>query len=65
MVVAERSAMNGSDASEELDVLAHAFENSPNKLSATALELYMTQKCLTEGHGAATAMGIHAAFADY
>jgi hypothetical protein len=46
-------------------VLAKAFENPPNMYSATALELYLVQKCFTENLGKSTAQGIHAAFADY
>ncbi|KAJ7926602.1 hypothetical protein B0H13DRAFT_2229378 [Mycena leptocephala] len=46
-------------------LLEKAFEGPPNKHSAMALELYLTQKCVVEGRGKSTAEGIHGAFADY
>ncbi|KAJ7027994.1 hypothetical protein C8F04DRAFT_1212262 [Mycena alexandri] len=49
----------------DIDLLAKAFEGSPNKHSVYALELYMTQKCVVENLGKSTAEGIHGAFAKY
>lgn len=45
----------------DTDLLAKAFE-TPNKYSVTALELYLVQKCFTEGFGKSTSDGIHGAF---
>jgi len=48
----------------ETDGLEKAFDdNKPNRYSATALELFLTQKCLSEGNGLSTAHGIQAAWA--
>lgn len=41
--------------------LSKAFD-IPNKYSTLALELYLTQKCFTEGFGKSTSDGIHGAF---
>ncbi|KAJ7616035.1 hypothetical protein FB45DRAFT_1106987 [Roridomyces roridus] len=46
-------------------LLAKALDGPPNKHSALALELFLTQKCFTEGLGKSTADGIHGAFADH
>jgi hypothetical protein len=53
----------GRDTTADLEALAHAFNKIPNHYSATALELFIVQKCLTEGKGESTAVSIHAAFA--
>jgi hypothetical protein len=46
-------------------VLAKAFDNGPpNKYSALALEMFIVQKCYTEGCGKDTADGIFSAFAE-
>lgn len=51
---------------QETDGLGEAFNaNRPNKYSAIALELFLTQKCLHEGRGTSTANGIHAAWTSY
>jgi hypothetical protein len=56
------SSMDGLDT----NVLEKAFDdNQPNEYSATALELYLTEKCFNEGHGKSTANGIHSAWADH
>lgn len=47
------------------DLLAKAFDAPPNKLSATALELFLIEKCLHKGLGEGTGISIHAAFAWY
>ena len=48
------------------DELEKAFDKpAPNKYSATALEMYLVQKCFTDGLGTSTAEGIHGAFAAY
>lgn len=49
----------------DTELLAKAFQGTPNKYSAMALELYLAQKCVVEGHGKSTAEGIHGAWADY
>lgn len=49
----------------DTNLLEKAFEGPPNKHSAMALELYLTQKCVVEGCKKSTADGIHGAFADY
>ena len=51
--------------SSELQELANAFDVIPNTQSVRALELYITQKCFTEGCGGNTASGIHAGFKRY
>lgn len=45
------------------DELERAFENPPNRHSALALELFLVQKCFTEGHTVSTADGIYGGFA--
>jgi hypothetical protein len=66
-VVKERLE-NGED-SESMEIptdkLAKAFDKPPNKYSTVALEMYLVQKCFTEGLGTSTADGIHGAFAAY
>ena len=52
-------------SSSELQELAGAFDVIPNTQSVRALELYITQKCFTEGCGGNTASGIHAGFKRY
>jgi hypothetical protein len=47
------------------DLLEKAFDNPPNKYSAVALELFITQKCIVENLGKSTAQGIHGAFAKH
>lgn len=42
-------------------ILSKAF-GIPNQYSTLALELYLTQKCFTEGFGKSTSDGIHGAF---
>ncbi|KAJ7611843.1 hypothetical protein FB45DRAFT_843944 [Roridomyces roridus] len=49
----------------DTDLLEKALEGPPNKHSAAALELFITQKCVVEGCKKSTADGIHGAFADY
>lgn len=48
-----------------IDSFKAVFNNPPNKHSATALELFLVQKCFTEGLKEGTADGIHAAFTEY
>ncbi|KAJ7500182.1 hypothetical protein B0H11DRAFT_2155556 [Mycena galericulata] len=48
----------------ETDVLSKAFDK-PNKHSAYALELYLVQTCIVEGHGKSACEGIHGAFAKH
>ncbi|KAJ7027695.1 hypothetical protein C8F04DRAFT_1212340 [Mycena alexandri] len=63
----EREKKEPSCLTDGIDVnlLAKAFDGSPNKHSVYALELYMTQKCVVENLGKSTAEGIHGAFAKY
>lgn len=54
------------DASEDdinPTLLALAFDDTPSRYSATALEMYITHKCISQGCKESTATGIHAAFA--
>ncbi|KAJ7604103.1 hypothetical protein DFH06DRAFT_1255244 [Mycena polygramma] len=44
----------------DTDLLAKALEGTPNKHSAIALELCITQKCIVEGLSKSTAEGLHA-----
>ncbi|KAJ6497259.1 hypothetical protein DFH09DRAFT_945625 [Mycena vulgaris] len=53
------------DQGIDTELLAKAFQKPPNKYSAVALELYITQKCVVEGLGKSTCEGIHGAFAKY
>ena len=64
-VIAQHRTKDG-DNQTETDKLAKAFnDNKPNKYSAIALELVLTQKCLSEDNGISTAEGIQGAFGDY
>jgi len=45
------------------DELEKAFDRPPNRYSAMALEMFLVQKCFTDGLGYSTAVGIHGAFA--
>jgi hypothetical protein len=46
--------------------LAEAFDDDkPNKYSVTALELYLTKKCMNKGHRKSTASGIHGTFTSF
>ncbi|KAJ7873996.1 hypothetical protein B0H14DRAFT_3556286 [Mycena olivaceomarginata] len=49
----------------DTNLLEKAFDKPPDKYSAVALELYLTQKCIVEGLGRSTAEGIHGAFSKY
>ncbi len=68
-LVKRRQAEGG--ASDELDdvntdELERAFDDEkPNRYSVMALELFLTEKCLNEGHGKSTANGIHGAWARF
>ncbi|TFK49186.1 hypothetical protein OE88DRAFT_1810043 [Heliocybe sulcata] len=59
----EKEAAN--DAGEEvidIDILAQAFEKPPNRYSALALEMFLSEKCINQSLGESTAEGIFAAF---
>ena len=45
--------------------LEAAFDNPPNKYSAIAIEMFITQKCVRESRKGQTAEGIHAAWCGY
>ena len=45
--------------------LAKAFDKPLNHYATMAIEMFMVQKCFTEGLGKCTAMGIHGGFAAY
>ena len=47
------------------DLLEKAFDNPPNIHSVDALEMFLSQRCFTEGLAYSTAELIHAAFANY
>jgi len=64
-MVAERRADGADKDNIDTNILAKAFDNPPNKYSAMALELFITQKCFSEGCGKSTCEGIHATFAAY
>lgn len=70
-IVAERRQKAKEDPSWvcpegiDTDILEQAFENPPNVHSVYALEMHLTQKCVTEMLGKSTAEGIHGAFAKY
>ncbi|KAJ7473394.1 hypothetical protein FB451DRAFT_1468164 [Mycena latifolia] len=49
----------------DTNILEKALSGTPNKYSAMALELYLTQKCIVEGLGKSTGEGIHGAWAKY
>jgi hypothetical protein len=46
----------------EIEEMARALDNPPNKYSAMIVESYIIQKCMTEGFGKSTAEGIQSAF---
>lgn len=65
-IVADRRQNGDAEINKDgidTDLLAKAFE-TPNKYSVTALELYLVQKCFTEGYGKSTSDGIHGAFSN-
>lgn len=45
------------------DELEKAFDKPPNRYSVMALEMFLVQKCFTDGLGESTATGIHGGFA--
>ncbi|KAG5633896.1 hypothetical protein H0H81_004542, partial [Sphagnurus paluster] len=47
----------------DTNLLAKVFSDTPNKMTVTALGLYISQKCFTEELGLSTASGIQSAFA--
>jgi hypothetical protein len=47
----------------DISLYAHAFDNTPNKYSSDALEMFITHKCFSEGCKESTATGTHAALA--
>lgn len=49
----------------DVDLWASAFDPTPNKYSAHALELFLTKRCFDDKLGQSTGELIHAAFADY
>ncbi|KAF9533156.1 hypothetical protein CPB83DRAFT_880296 [Crepidotus variabilis] len=46
------------------DKLAKAFDKIPNRYSAYACAMFITQKCINEENGISTAQGIHGAWCD-
>ena len=59
------SAEERTSQHSDLQILSKAFDETPNTQSVRALELYITQKCFTEGCGGNTASGIHAGFKNF
>ncbi|KIK34503.1 hypothetical protein CY34DRAFT_17678 [Suillus luteus UH-Slu-Lm8-n1] len=53
-----------ADGESDIDAYSHAFDIIPNKYSASALELFLVQKGLTEGWSLSTTWGIFLAFKD-
>jgi len=69
-LVSKRREMQGhmcEDKEVDLpaDELEVAFDNPPNKYSATVVEMFITQKCVKESRKGQTAEGIHAAWCEY
>jgi hypothetical protein len=57
--VVEERMQRGEDVCAEgivTEELAKAFDKPPNSYSAMAVEMFMVQKCFTEGLGKSTAM---------
>jgi len=52
------------DGEADIEAYSHAFDPTPNKYSASALELFLVQKGLTEGRSLSTTWGIFSAFKD-
>jgi hypothetical protein len=50
------------EAEFEIEEMAKAFDEPPNKYSAMIVESFIIQKCMTEGFGKSTAEGIQSAF---
>ncbi|KAG2037297.1 hypothetical protein BDR03DRAFT_982454 [Suillus americanus] len=48
----------------DIDAYSHAFDDIPNQYSASALELFLVQKGLMEGHSLSTTWGVFSAFND-
>ncbi|KAG1778323.1 hypothetical protein EV702DRAFT_1044634 [Suillus placidus] len=53
-----------ADGESDIDAYSHAFDIIPNRYSASALELFLVQKGLTEGWSLSTTWGIFSAFKD-
>ncbi|RDB18873.1 hypothetical protein Hypma_014489 [Hypsizygus marmoreus] len=49
----------------DTDLLEKAFDRPPNKLSVRALEWFILEKCMRQGLGRSTAVGIQSAFTQY
>ncbi|KAF4586434.1 hypothetical protein AB1N83_010834 [Pleurotus pulmonarius] len=62
---ARDSGCNEESDGLDLCLLAKAFDEPPNRYSAEALGLFITQKCFTEGCSMSTAEGIQGAFANF
>lgn len=62
-VVPGTSMVPGSNI--DLELLSHAFDTTPNRYSAMAVEYFMVEKCLNQNRKASTAVSIHAAFCHY
>jgi hypothetical protein len=68
-VVAQKRAAQAqgslqADGEADIHAYSHAFDAIPNKFSASALELFLVQKGLTEGRSLSTTWGIFSAFKD-
>lgn len=64
-MIAQHREKEGPDSIETNELAKALNDNKPNKYSAVALELFLTQKCLTENNRISTAEGIQGAFVDY
>jgi hypothetical protein len=54
-----------ADLDIDLDMLSHAFDATPNRYSAMAIEYFMVEKCLNQNRKASTAINAHAAFCHF
>ncbi|KAH7903207.1 hypothetical protein BJ138DRAFT_1021002, partial [Hygrophoropsis aurantiaca] len=61
-LVAEKRAASSSQSNLDISELAKAFDDTPNKFSSTALELFLVEKCLNQGCSDSTAWGILSGF---
>jgi hypothetical protein len=53
-----------ADGESDIDAYSHAFNVIPKRYLASALELFLVQKGLTEGQSLSTTWGIFSAFKD-
>ncbi|KAF8833962.1 hypothetical protein BDN67DRAFT_1072801 [Paxillus ammoniavirescens] len=61
----QESIPGGPEPDVDLDMLSRAFDKTPNRYSAMAVEFFLVEKCLNQNWKASMATSIHAAFCEY